>query len=137
MCLALVAAVVVACGGDATGPNASITGNYTLRTVNGANVPAVIYQDVDEKDELTGGNIDLSSNNSWTGNLSAKSTDLHTGATAAFNFPAHGTYTVNNGSITLTDATDNSQLVGTVGGGTLTINGDAGVGVSIVMVFKK
>lgn len=30
--------MLAACGGDSTGPNADVTGNYTLRTVNGANV---------------------------------------------------------------------------------------------------
>jgi len=53
--LSAVLAVLVACGGDATGPNASLYGNYTLRTVDGNNVPAVVYQDTLEKDELTAG----------------------------------------------------------------------------------
>ena len=57
--LSAVLAVLVACGGDATGPNASLYGNYTLRTVDGNNVPAVVYQDTLEKDELTAGNINL------------------------------------------------------------------------------
>ena len=129
--------MLVACGGDATGPNSSVVGNYTLRTVNGANVPAVIFQDSQEKDELTGGNINLSASNSWTGLLSVRATDLASGATATFSAPANGTYTASGGTITLTDATDGSQLVGSVGGGTLSISGDLGLGTVITLVFKR
>lgn len=131
-------AMLVACGGDkATGPNTSVTGNYTLRTVNGINVPAVVFQNATEKDELTAGNINLNADKTWSGSLSARATNLTTGAMATVSVPANGTYTTNNGSITLTDASDNSQLTGTVGGGTLTIAGNVGLGVPITLVFKQ
>ena len=131
-------AMVVACGGDkATGPNASITGNYTLRTVNGNTVPAVVFQNTTEKEELTAGNVNLNADRTWSGALSLRSTNLTNGATATLSLPANGTYTNNNGSITLTDASDNSQLTGTVGGGTLTIVGDTGLGSFVTLVFKQ
>ena len=131
-------AMVVACGGDkATGPNASITGNYTLRTVNGNAVPAVVFQNTTEKEELTAGNVNLNADRTWSGSLSLRSTNLTNGATATLSLPANGTYTNNNGSITLTDASDNSQLTGTVGGGTLTIVGDTGLGSFVTLVFKQ
>src|SRR4051794_37517703 len=101
---ALLAVALVACGGDkATGPNASITGNYTLRTVNGTNVPAVVFQNAQEKDELTGGNINLNADHTWSGSLSARGTDLTSGGVVTISVPANGTYSNNNGSITLTD----------------------------------
>ena len=131
-------AMVVACGGDkATGPNASITGNYTIRTVNGNTVPAVVFQNTTEKEELTAGNINLNADRTWSGSLSLRSTNLTNGATATLSLPANGTYTNNNGSLTLTDASDNSQLTGTVGGGTLTIVGDTGLGALVTLVFKQ
>jgi len=130
-------ALIVACGGDSTGPKASVVGNYTLRTVNGANVPAVVFQDAQEKDELTAGNINLSSNNTWTGVLTVRSTDLGSGQTINFSAPANGTFTTNGGSITLTDALDGSQLTGSVGGGTLSISGDIGLGTVITLVFQR
>ena len=131
-------AMVVACGGDkATGPNASITGNYTLRTVNGNTVPAVVFQNTTEKEELTAGNINLNADRTWSGSLSLRSTNLTNGATATLSLPANGTYTNNNGSLTLTDASDNTQLTGTVGGGTLTIVGDTGLGSFVTLVFKQ
>jgi hypothetical protein len=131
-------ALIVACGGDkATGPNASVTGNYTLRTVNGNNVPAVVFQDAQEKDELTGGNINLNADNTWSGSLSAKATNLSTGAFVTASVPANGTYSNNNGAITLTDSQDGSQLTGTVSGGTLSISGDPGLDAVVTLVFKK
>lgn len=129
-------ATLVACGGDSTGPK-SVAGNYTLRTVNGASVPAVVYQDAQEKDEITAGNINLSSSNTWTGLLTVRATDVASGQTLTFNSPANGTFTTSGGSITLTDAADGSQLTGSVGGGTLSISGDIGLGTAITLVFQR
>ena len=76
----LLTIAVMACGGDkATGPNADVTGNYTLQTANGNSVPAVVYLDTQEKDELTAGNINLNSDHTWSGSLSLRSTDLTSG----------------------------------------------------------
>ena len=134
---AVLVALLVACGGDATGPNASVAGSYSLKTVNGANVPVVVFQDAQEKDELTAGNISLSTNNSWTGTLTVRFTDLSNGASDTETAPAHGTYTTSGSSITLTDALDGSQLTGSVASGTLTITGDIGLGTPITLVFKR
>ncbi|HEY2852992.1 MAG TPA: hypothetical protein VGJ18_09120 [Gemmatimonadaceae bacterium] len=135
--LSALLAVLVACGGDATGPNASLYGNYTLRTVDGNNVPAVVYQDTLEKDELTAGNINLNGDLTWSGSLSVRATLLATGAIATLSLPANGTYTTSSGTITLTETSDGAQLVGTVGGGTLTLGGDIGTGSSTTLVFKR
>jgi len=129
--------MLAACGGDSTGPNADVTGNYTLRTVNGGNVPAVVYQDTLEKDELTSGNITLNADKTWTGLLSARITDLTSGAANTFSAPASGTYTNASGTLTLTDGTDGSKLMGSVGGGTLTISGNILVPEVITLVFKR
>ena len=129
--------MLAACGGDSTGPKADVTGNYTLRTVNGANIPAVVFQDSQEKDELTSGNINLNADKTWSGTLSARVTDLTSGASATFNSPAGGTYTASSGTLTLTDASDGSQLTGSVGNGTLTISGDIDVGAVITLVFQR
>lgn len=131
-------ATLVACGGDSTtGPNASVQGNYTLQSVNGTNVPTVVYQDTEEKDELTGGNINLNSDGTWSGSLSLRATSLTTNAVATVSLPASGTYTASNGSITLTDATDGSQLVGTVTNGILTLGSDIGTGEVLTLTFRR
>jgi len=43
---------LVACGGDSTAPQPSISGTYNLRTVNGANLPYTAYQSTTEKIEI-------------------------------------------------------------------------------------
>jgi hypothetical protein len=138
VCAAALLGLLVACSSDkATGPNASITGNYTLSTVNGSTLPAVLVQDATEKDELTGGNVVLNADKTWSGNLALRGTLLATGQVATLNAPANGTYTNNNGAITLTETGATSQLVGTVGGGTLTVSGDLGTGATVTLVFKQ
>ena len=129
--------MLAACGGDSTGPNGDLTGSYTLRTVNGANVPAVLYQDSQEKDELTGGNINLNADKTWSGTLSTRVTDLTSGGVGTFSAPAGGTYSSSGGTITLTEAGGASQLTGSVSAGTLTISADLGLGAAITLVFKR
>ena len=133
----LLAASIVACGGDKATGLSAVAGNYTLRTVNGANVPAVVIQTATERDELTGGNVDLAANGTWTGSLTARATIIATGASLSLPIGANGTYTVNGSSITLTDASDGSQLTGTVSGETLTVSGDIGIGAIVTLVFKQ
>jgi hypothetical protein len=56
------------------------------------------------------------------------------------NLPANGTYAVSNGTLTLNDVSDNSQLTGTVDGSTLslglslTVNG---TDTPLALVFQK
>ena len=130
--------LLVACGGDkATGPGA-ISGNYTLRTVNGNNVPAVFFQDSQEKDEFLSGNINIAGDNTWSGTFTLRGTDLTNGQTVTVPIPIGGTYALGAGSITLTDARNQLVLNGTVGGGTLTVGSDAFVlGETTALVFKK
>lgn len=130
--------MLAACGGDSTAPNADVTGNYTLRTVNGANPPTTIFQSSDETVELTGGNIMLNADKTWSGVLTVRVTDLTAGGTATtLSLPANGTYTSTGGTLTLIDATDGSHLNGSVGGGTLTISGDIIVPSVLTLVFKR
>jgi hypothetical protein len=136
--LAGFAMLLVACGGDsATGP-ASVTGSYSLRTVNGANVPAVVYQDATEKDEIVSSTISLAGDNSWSGNLTIRGTDLTSGVVFPnLTIPIGGTYSLNSGSIKLTDADHQLTFDGTVGGGTLTVGSDIVLGSTTTMVFRK
>jgi hypothetical protein len=136
--LAGLAMLLVACGGDkATGPE-TVGGNYTLRTVNGASLPAVFYQDNEEKDEFLGGNITLVSDNSWTGNLSIRATSLPSNVVfLSGSFPFSGSYSLNNGAITLNDAAHGLSLTGSVGGGQLSVAADLGDVALTSLVFHK
>jgi hypothetical protein len=135
--LAGLAMLLVACGGDkATGPE-SVSGNYTLRTVNGGNVPAVVFQNTTVKGEIVSSNIALATDNSWTGTVTVRTTDLTTGEVFPEVLPIAGTYSLNSGSIRLTDAADGLTFDGTIGGGTLTVGSNLVVGTTITMVFTK
>lgn len=136
--LASLAMLVIACGGDkAVGP-ASVSGTYTLQTVNGQTVPAAFYQDSLEKDEFVNGSVALADDNSWTGSLGLRGTDMTTNEmflnTTA---PIGGTYSLRNGQITLTDAFNGLVFTGTVAGGTLSVGTELIVGAPTAFVFHK
>jgi hypothetical protein len=130
----VLAAVLTACGGGTTSPT-SITGNYVLRTVNGNNLPASVGMTAVERYELLSGNFNLKADNTWSGALAQRTTTLATGAVVTLSSPFNGTYAENNGSITLTDASD--QYPGTVGGGTLTVSATARTGGTFTLVFTQ
>jgi len=121
--LAALAMLLVACGGDkATGPD-PVTGSYTLRTVNGAALPATYYQDDIERDQLFAGTISLAADHSWTGSLSVDATGIPGGELLFHGpIPVSGTYALNASSITITDAAHALTLNGTVTGGTMTLS---------------
>lgn len=136
--LASLAMLLIACGGDkAIGPE-TVSGTYTLQTVDGNKVPAAFYQDSLERDEFVNGNVVLADDHSWTGQLGLRGTDLTTNEmfinTSA---PIGGTYSLNNGQITLTDSFNGLTFTGTVAGGTLSIGTDIIIGATTMLVFRK
>ena len=135
--LAGVAMLLVACGGDKTTGPVTVSGTYTLRTVNGAAVPTIVYQDSQEKDELLDGNVTLGADNSWSGLLSIRATELSSGSVFGGTYPIGGTYSLSGNTITLTDTPDMLSFTGTVSGGTLTIGGDIGLGMTTAFVYQK
>lgn len=139
--LAALVFTLVACGGDkATGPQ-SIAGSYTLRTVNGGNPPSAVYQDTQQKLEVTDGTLNLAADNTWSGTLGGRVTDLSTNQ-ITHDFPGlalgGGSYTVSGNSLTLNDPAEGLTFTGTVSGGTLTLNVDLiGFGQLTTLVYSK
>jgi hypothetical protein len=121
--LATVAVLLIACGGSdkTTGPDA-VTGSYTLRTVNGATLPATFYLDDVEKDQLFAGTITLAADHSWTGSLSVDATTVPAGAILFHGpIPVSGTYSLSANAITITDP-HGLSFTGTVSGGTMNLS---------------
>jgi len=105
-------------GGDSIGPN-SVTGTYTLQSVNGAGLPAAILEDASYKLEVLSGSYTLSSNNTYSATASFKETDNGV-VTPTTQFET-GTYTLHGSSVTFTDS-DDFQTDGTISGSDLTIS---------------
>jgi hypothetical protein len=92
----------LACGGgDSTGPSTSIAGTYTLRTVNGGNLPYTLIQVGADKLEITAGSIALNADNTFSDRITVRATDG--GSVETEEFVAVGTYTVNGTTVTLTE----------------------------------
>ena len=128
---------VAACGGDkTTGPNAAIGGTYTLETVNGKSLPAVLIEDTEEKDEVTAGSIFLGPNSRWNIELTLLVTDLTDHTAISIGLATTGSYTTNGSSITLTGLRFAAPLTGTVNGDKLTVVGDV-LGTPATLVFNK
>ncbi|MFL5614542.1 MAG: hypothetical protein ACJ796_12850 [Gemmatimonadaceae bacterium] len=135
--LAALTMLLVACGGDTVSGPAQITGTYTLRTVNGSSLPATFYQDEIERDDFFAGNVSLASDNSWTGSLSVNAVALSGGTLFNGALPVSGTYSLNTGSITLSDAAHGLVMTGTISGGTLTVSADLGATQLTSFVFTR
>jgi hypothetical protein len=129
----------LACGGDkGTGPGASMSGNFTLRTVGGANVPAAVYDQPDGKVEIVGGNLNFNSDKTWTGQFDVRGTDRPSGIVSPLTLNGNGTYTLNGSTVTIHDATDGTDFTATLNGNTLTASIDLGLGDgAFTMVFQK
>ena len=107
-----------ACGGDSTGPNDSVAGTYSLRTVNGANLPYIVLQVGADKLELTADVLTLTDGGSFTQITTFRVTE--NGQVTTSTVADAGSYTRNGTAIS---ATFNSggTATGTISGGTITV----------------
>ncbi|HEY0022926.1 MAG TPA: lipocalin family protein [Longimicrobium sp.] len=125
--------LVAACS-DVTSSD-SITGTYTLRTVNGDVVPAVIYDSDSGTEEVLDGSVRLDEDGSGSIIIRVRST-LGGGAPETETRTANGTYTRSGSTITITflDEGETVTQVGQLQGETLMFMDDLG---GDVYVFRK
>jgi hypothetical protein len=117
---AVTLATATACSNtDATSPNGSVVGNWSLRTLNGSTLPYT----VNGSTALTGEQLYLNSDGSYSDIASYSN-----GTT----FTEVGYYSVNNNLITFQDQTDNLTYTGSISGNVLTENGG-----SFTSVYQK
>lgn len=132
--IAMAFAVVAtsACGKDdknPTGNNNTTVGTYSLDKVDGAALPAALFDgmiDVDGtavqlKIEVTAGSMTLAANKAFTGSMALRLTVP--GAPAQTEtVPVSGTYTVSGNNITLTSSDpEDPQVTGTISNGQLVV----------------
>ena len=105
--LAVTMALGTACAGDVTGPTGSITGTWSLRTLNGQSLP------------VQTGSSTVISGEQRTLNPDGSYNDVvyFTNGNSATEF---GYYTVSNNQITFNDQTDNFTYTGSISGNVLT-----------------
>ncbi len=123
LAVALVA-VAAACGGN-DGINEpkeqAITGTYTLKTVNGAALPFVIFQGDGYKLEVLAASYVLAASGSFTNSASFRATEGGVATTSTETLT--GRYTVSGTTVTFTDS-DGDVLTGTISGNNLQFTED-------------
>ena len=114
--VALAVGLLAGCG-NPTGPEA-IAGNYTLRTINGQDLPFTIEAALlDGKIELAAGSLRINSDNTFSLSLTLATTEG--GTTTSETETTTGSYTLNETAITLTS--DGETVTGSITGNTLTL----------------
>ena len=117
---------LAACNNDATSPNGSVSGSYSLRTVNGSNLPYTFSDgSVLVSDQLT-----LSSNGSYV--------DVATFSNGATQ-QEQGLWSLNNNLITFNDQTDGINYTASVSGSVLTetFNNSGSFSGSVTEVYQR
>ena len=109
--------VALAACSDSSGPDATIHGTYTLRTVNGQTLPATIFQDASGRFDITGGTLTLNSNGTFTDVVMFRIVSGTT--TITDQASGTGTFAEAGNTVTFT-TTDGETYTMTRSGGTLT-----------------
>lgn len=111
---------LAACGGDGptTPTTTSVAGTWSLRTINGANLPYTIIQIGADKVELTADVLTVSSGGSFAEISSYRETE--NGVVTTFTESDAGTYTLNGTAVTFSFNSGGTGT-GTISGNTLTV----------------
>ena len=136
--ITIAAVTLFAACSDTSGPNGDVTGSYALITLNGSGLPVVVVFDQFSTFRITGGNVTLNSNGTFTSSGTYEQI-LTNGPTTTVTETCDGTYTRNGNSITFTEVTVSNTNCGGVyngtwdGDDTLTVAFDA----TVQAVFRK
>lgn len=96
--LLLVAAV--ACGGGSTEPTTTVSGTFTLRTINGLPLPQSIYSSPDASLSISSGTLTLGSDRTYT--LVEHEHVVVSGSATDDDYTESGTFTVSGNSLDFT-----------------------------------
>jgi len=132
--LAFLVLGLVACGGiDLTDPG-SVSGAYTLRTINGEELPSALLQNgTTYLLEITAGTLTLNEDLTCSLRLTVRETDA--GIVDTDIWTPEFTYTLSSGSITLTAGT--FLLGGSITGSSITLTWTLSAIDENVLVFRK
>ena len=121
---------------DSTGPGDSLAGTYTLRTVNGATPPVLVYQDASVRSEVVSAQIVLDAAGNYQGTTRYR--DTYTGQQPQLvDDVIIGYWTLSGNQLQLTDRDfPNDPYLATVSGGTITLS-DFTTSSGYVLVYSK
>ncbi len=115
-------AFVTACGGDGINdPGNSVAGTYALKTVNGAALPAVIFEAEGYKIEVVAANYVLAAAGTFSSTATFRETEA--GVVTQSTETTTGTYSVNGTTVTFTDS-DGDVLSAVLSGNDLKFSED-------------
>ena len=130
----LALATVVSCGGDSsTSPSASVSGSYSLQSVNAQPLPWLAAQNGADKWEVVSDVITLDDSGAFAESTINRYTK--NGLVTSDTVNDSGTYTL-GGTVITFFGSDNYTESGVLGGGTLTIRATGIVG-PVAALFKK
>ena len=127
----LVVAAAASCGGDSsTSANVPVSGTYTLRSVNGIQLPFVVAQNDSSKFEIVADAFTLADDRSWTESGTSRTTV--NGEASTDPIARSGTYVLGSGTKITLISSNGDFSDGTIGGGTLTVTNEA-----VMAVYQK
>ena len=121
---------------DSTGPGDSLSGTYTLSTINGVTPPVLVYQDASVRSEVVAAQIVLDAAGNYQGTTRYR--DTYTGQQPQLvDDVITGYWTLSGNQLALTDNQyPNDPYIATVSGGTITLT-DYTTGSGYVLVYSK
>jgi hypothetical protein len=108
------------CGTDSpTAPVVAVTGDYTLRTVAGEQVPLVLYRDAEVEIELLSGSVSFEADGTFVERLTFREVRANAAEPEIVELETEGTYTVAGNTVRFFSA-DAGEWAGTASGGVIT-----------------
>lgn len=130
--LAMSLAITAAGCSDSTAPQNALSGNYTLRSIQGVQTsPWVIYQEPSFKEEVLSSTIAIDANGNFTTTTQLR--DTYTGSpSTTYTDQYYGYWTLSGDQVSLTDTSGPTPYTyyGTVSGNTITVSSPS-VGVQV------
>ncbi|HSL70212.1 MAG TPA: hypothetical protein VK864_08205 [Longimicrobiales bacterium] len=116
----MLALLPLACDDDSSGPDdEDIAGTYTLRTVNGQNLPfALIVLGTAYRLEVTAASVTINANGTYSASSTLRETE--DGMTTTTTETSAGTWTRTNNAITFRDTADQSEINASLGNDSVT-----------------
>jgi hypothetical protein len=120
--LAVMVALISACGSDDVTGTKLPTGVFSLERVNGARVPVVVEQTITSVVEVTSGSFSLAANGTFVAEVKTRESDGPT--TVALTYASTGTFTATGTQLRFAESETGMTYTGVLANGRLTATRD-------------